>query len=208
MTGTPERIGWLSQLEFYAHLQRSRTADKPLLLDFHDPDCPGCRELERSTYSNSEVVGAVSELILPVRVVVDRPDRLTEEIISRYIAISSPTIQIVSHRGTLQHGFQGAPRHTRLALSQWNRARSLPGDSCRRVYHESTGCLPPSRFLMQLAIGCGKAALQEGRVQEAARRFQEALSLPHADDAAIAEARYWSSAALSRVDGLPAGSAR
>lgn len=207
MMGTTKSIGWLSQVEFYSHLQRSRTTKSPVLLDFHDPGCPGCRELERSTYSDPEVVKAVSEFTLPVRVMAGSPDRFTEEILSRYIAISSPTIQIVSDRGTVQHGFQGAPRHTRLALSQWNRERNLAGKFCQRVYHESIGCLPPSRFLMQLTIGRGKAALQEDRFEEAAQRFQEALSIPRADDAAVTEARYWSSV-LSRMSALPAGSTR
>jgi hypothetical protein len=193
-------IGWLNQLELEQSLERSRSTGISVLLDFRDPDCAGCEELERSTYSDPGVIEAVSEFTLPVRVLTGNPDRITEEILSRYIAISTPTIQLISGQGTVDHFFRGAPRHTRLALSQWNRERTSGNRDYCRVYHESVGCLPPPRFLAQLLIGRGRAALNSGRFEEAERKFDELLSVYGSDDTAVSEATYWKSKLVSRAN--------
>jgi outer membrane protein assembly factor BamD (BamD/ComL family) len=65
-------------------------------------------------------------------------------------------------------------------------------------YYEWNGYLPPDRYLAQLGLGLGKAALKEGRFADAARLFDRvAAEHPGGDEAA--EATYW--AAVSRYKG-------
>src|SRR5580658_6990967 len=198
----PSCIEWTSHLDLEAIIKRSEQACCSVLLDFHDPNCAGCELLERSTYSNAAVINAVSQFTIPVRVITTSPDRRAEEIISRYIAISTPTVQLLSLRGTVDHCFRGAPRHTRLALSQWNRERNSRNGNYRRVYHEAVGCLPPALFLAELSVGRAKAALNRERFQEAAQIFQKVLA-DCASDSTVAEARYWSSVIAARATERP-----
>ncbi len=68
------------------------------------------------------------------------------------------------------------------------------------LYHEWSGYLPPSLFIPQLLLGLGKAALKEGRFDEAVTCFEEvAAKYPTADCAA--EALYWRAVAGYRGSG-------
>ncbi len=118
MTIEPNSIEWLSHRDFEAAFHESREADRPVLLDFHDPTCMGCESLERSTYHTADVASAIRDHAIPVRILTTSPDKTVEDILSRYIAISTPTVQLLSRDRTVYHCFRGAPRHTRLALSQ------------------------------------------------------------------------------------------
>jgi hypothetical protein len=124
----------------------------------------------------------VSQSTVPVRVLVDRdtPDYDTNSLLGSHVFIWSQTVQLVSPEGDILHKFLGAPRHTRLCVT----------DS--RVHHTVDGDLGADGFLDQLALGLAKASLAEGRFGEAS----EALSaLRRGSGRAAKEASYWLSIA-------------
>jgi len=188
----PTRIDWLNQFDFDSALQQSGRVSKPVLVDFHDPTCAGCQQLERVTYSDPSVISAIIKQVIPLRVVTAEPDSASTAIITRYISISSPTVQLLSPMGTVYHCWRGAPRHTR------------PAHGYRGVYHEAAGHLSPVCFLAQLLIGRGKMALKHERYAEATQLFEEVLTEYPADDVATTEARYWWSIASSKSTTSPA----
>jgi hypothetical protein len=191
----PLGIAWLAASDFERTLQEAGEGGKPVLLDFHDPTYPGCQELERSTYADPGVIAAVTEHVVPLRVVTKDPDSASRAIMPRYISISASTVQLIAAGGTACHSWRGAPRATRPAIGY------------RDVYHEVAGDLPPDRFLAQLLIGRGKLALTQARYAEAERLFETVLTEYETDELATDEARYWSAIASARCTAgeVPAG---
>lgn len=192
----PMSIQWLNQFAFDNALQRSRQIGRPVLLDFHDPRCACCQRLERSTYSDPTVISAITDYVVPLRVVTAEPDDVSAAIILRYLCISTPTIQLISPEGTVYHCWRGAPRQTTLSARQY---QTSPPRGYRRVYHEATGSLSPALFLAQLLIGRGKTALKHELFDEAVKLFQEVIAEYGNDEAAVKESRYWLAIACSNA---------
>lgn len=68
------------------------------------------------------------------------------------------------------------------------------------VYHEWSGYLPPDRYLAQVSLGLGKAALKEDRYEEAKAHFDRAVREYPKSDAAP-EALYWAAVAAYKGSG-------
>ena len=60
--------------------------------------------------------------------------------------------------------------------------------------------MPPNRYLAQLGLGLGRAALKEGRFEDAARLF-ERVAAEHPDTDEAAEAMYWGPVARYKGSG-------
>lgn len=182
----PMIIPWRNELGFEDALQESKRVGKPVLVDFHEPSCNGCRRLVQTTYSSPIVIQTITEKSIPLRVITAGWDAASTAIINYYISISSPAVQLLSPGGTVYHCWRGAPRLTVLCARQIAQAR-------RRVYVEADGYLSADLFLAQFLIARGKAALKEGRFDEAIRLLQDAPSGVDNDEETSAEARYWMS---------------
>lgn len=67
---------------------------KPILLDFFNPECLGCQQMEAVTYSAEAVVNFVKENLIPLRIDWDK-----KESYEKYHAIWSPTLFVLDHHG-------------------------------------------------------------------------------------------------------------
>ena len=186
-------VHWLRPADFQLGLLRSREASKPVLVDFHEPNCGGCRQLEQVTYADEEVAAAIREHTVPLRVETSGSDDATIAIINTYVSIATPSVLLVSPTATLYHSFRGAPRLTVLCAKQIAQGE-------RRVYVEANHCPSPSQFLEQLWLGCGKAALEQKRWQCAVEYFERVSVRHHIECKLAAEVEYWLSRATSRRD--------
>jgi hypothetical protein len=186
-------VDWIRPGDLRLALLRSRQLSKPVLVDFHEPTCSGCQQLERGTYENEEIVAAIHEHTVPLRVETTASDSATINIVNTYISIATPSVQLISPTATLYHAFRGTPRLTVLCAKQIAQGE-------RRVYVEASGCPSPLRFLGQLWIGCGKAALQQQRWRCAIDYFERVSMGPHSEHTLAAEVEYWLSRATSRRD--------
>jgi hypothetical protein len=189
---TTQTIAWRDHTELGASLDESGIVGKPVLLDLSAPSCAGCMRLEREVYSDPEVISLIDRSVIPVRVTTDSdvPDEAISAIVGRHIFIWSPTVQLLSPKETLYHEFTGAPRHTRLDMGY------------TRVHHDVAGDLSPRAFIAQLELGLAKAALKDGRLDEAGERLQRVGREFTDDPAATDEMRYWERIAQS-PDTLP-----
>ena len=172
-------IEWLDQSHFGDAVRRSSELNRPVLLDFHDPTTLGCQRLDRVTYADRVVQSAIAENVIPLRVVTIDPDAASTALITRYISISTPTVQLISEDGTPYHWWRGAPRHTRPALG------------FRSVYNEMDGDLPPRAFLAQLWLGLCKAALLEKHHEKAQSLLNKALAVAPPGALPRTEVDYW-----------------
>ena len=85
-------IAWQTR-QGYA-LDSAQTAKKPILLDFHDPMCIGCRQMDAVTYQAQEVVGYINNYLIPLRINVNDPSLLED-----YHHIWTPTIAVLDLNG-------------------------------------------------------------------------------------------------------------
>jgi thioredoxin-related protein len=67
---------------------------KPILLDFFNPECLGCQQMEAVTYSSEAVISFVKDNLIPLRIDWDK-----KESYERYHAIWSPTLFVLDHHG-------------------------------------------------------------------------------------------------------------
>lgn len=67
---------------------------KPILLDFFNPECLGCQQMEEVTYTSEAVMSFIKEYLIPLRIDWDK-----KESYERYHAIWSPTLFVLDHHG-------------------------------------------------------------------------------------------------------------
>jgi len=188
----PKSIYWLKPCDFECALLQSTQNGKPVLLDFHDPDCAGSQQLECKVYTDPEIIEAVTRHVIPVRVVTKEWDTPSTAIIWSYISISSAVVQVLSSEGTACHYWRGVPRLTVLSARQIAKGE-------RRVHLDSSASVAPEMFLAQLWLGLGKVALKQNRYERARQLFQEALGICSGDSEIMAEASYWASIARPKT---------
>ncbi len=101
----------------------AKAANKPILLDISAVWCHWCHVMDRTSYSDPEVIRLVNELYVPIRVESDtRPD-----INARYNQGGWPTTAFLTPTGELVHGATFVPpEQMRRLLVEVN-----------RVYHQS-----------------------------------------------------------------------
>jgi hypothetical protein len=163
-------VRWTSYRNYTEAKARARKECKPILLDLFAISCSSCLKLEELVYPDPDVVHAINEFTIPVRVETDYSEINIERarIIDRHLFICSPTIQLLSCEGVTFHEFADAPRHTRLDLGY------------RGVHYDLPGRLTPAGFLSQLALGLAKFYLD--RSCPLARDILDSLAEPEQGD--------------------------
>lgn len=92
-----ESIQWVNSLNL--GLQQGEEQKKPLFVDFGAEWCIACKEMDETTYKDSQVVETLTKKFIPVKL--DNTE-LTEEkkmILQKYGVIGLPTIVILDAEG-------------------------------------------------------------------------------------------------------------
>lgn len=72
----PSAIAWSTDLD--ASLLRARTAQRPLLVEFHTSWCGPCENMDRDVFSRTDVADAMKEWV-PVRIDADQQVSLAQQ---------------------------------------------------------------------------------------------------------------------------------
>jgi len=67
---------------------------KPILFDYFDSECIGCRQMDEVTYNSKEVVDFIKQYMIPLRIDVNK-----KELYDEYNAIWTPTLIILDYQG-------------------------------------------------------------------------------------------------------------
>ena len=72
---------------------------KPILLDYFDPECIGCQQMDAITYPDKNVVNFINEYLIPLRI-----DANKKDLYEQYNSIWTPTLLILDYQGhEIQH---------------------------------------------------------------------------------------------------------
>jgi thioredoxin-related protein len=85
----------LNCLDYKVALQKSKDAQKPLLIFFTSPWCYYCREMERKVFQNKDIISILNERFLLVEVDISRQKDLKEDYRINY----TPTSLFLDIRG-------------------------------------------------------------------------------------------------------------
>jgi thiol-disulfide isomerase/thioredoxin len=77
VSGAERAISWTE--DYDAAVQRAATSNSVLMLHFYTDNCPPCKLLDKKTFVDSNVVNAVNENVVPVRINADRRRDLVEK---------------------------------------------------------------------------------------------------------------------------------
>jgi thiol:disulfide interchange protein len=98
------RILWFNDLD--AGLAAAKRENKPLMIDFMADWCAPCKEMERSTFSNSAVI-LKAKTFIPVRIDIEKQRQVAEKykaLARAYGGVGIPNILFLSSNGTkIQH---------------------------------------------------------------------------------------------------------
>jgi thioredoxin:protein disulfide reductase len=97
---------------------------RPVLIDFEAEWCLPCREMERTTFRDAEVVRATTGLV-PLKVDVTNGDDRASLLMDRYHVVGVPTYVLLGADGVERRRFVGfvSAAEMRAALSELGRAR-------------------------------------------------------------------------------------
>ena len=84
-------------------LEEAKKANRPLALEFFMEGCPACGRLARETHQAQDVVNALNNRFVPVRL--EARDHL--EMAQRLQVTATPTILLFSPDGEEKHRFDG-----------------------------------------------------------------------------------------------------
>ena len=99
-----DRISWFNDLN--AGLAAARRENKPLMIDFMAEWCAPCKEMERSTFSNSAVI-LKAKAFIPVRIDIEKQRQVAEKykaLARAYGGVGIPNMLFLSSNGRkIQH---------------------------------------------------------------------------------------------------------
>lgn len=72
----------------------AESARKAILLDFYDPECIGCQQMNEITYQDENVVQLIDEHMVPVRIDFDKRSSF-----GKYNAFWTPAIMVLDFQG-------------------------------------------------------------------------------------------------------------
>ncbi len=90
------------ETNMHAALNRSRRENKPVLLEFFNPQCIGCMQMEEVTFPNAKVTQFINDNLTPLRLQYDG-----EPFASDYNIKWTPTILTLDHEGKEHHRMVG-----------------------------------------------------------------------------------------------------
>jgi len=102
-TPTPEKragIEWIHNLE--DGLAKARQENKLVMIEFMASWCPSCHEMEKKTFSDSNVIAKIS-VFVPVRIDIDQQREVAEKynaLAQKYGGIGIPNILFLASDGT------------------------------------------------------------------------------------------------------------
>jgi tetratricopeptide (TPR) repeat protein len=153
---TAQEIQWRRD---YNEARREATEKgKPLLLDFGTENCFWCKKLDATTFRESDIVSAVNERFIPLKIDAQRSVALAEALrIQSYptLILAAPDGKIL---GTLE-GFLDAPRlqdHLQRALASLSNPEWMTRD-----YLEATKAIAVSDY--SRAVALLKSITQDGK---------------------------------------------
>jgi len=85
-------IKWQNRLGYA--LDSAESSRKPILLDFHDPLCIGCQQMDAVTYGTEEVANLIHKYLIPLRITTG-DETLDEE----YHHFWTPTVAVLNYKG-------------------------------------------------------------------------------------------------------------
>jgi thioredoxin:protein disulfide reductase len=95
-----DKISWLFDLD--AGLAAAKQQNKPLMIDFMADWCAPCKEMDRSTFSNSAVI-LKAKAFIPVRIDIDKQRQVAEKynaLARAYGGMGIPNMLFLSSNGT------------------------------------------------------------------------------------------------------------
>ncbi|MEJ2070746.1 MAG: thioredoxin family protein [Syntrophobacterales bacterium] len=84
-------------------LDEAQKTNLPLALEFFMEGCPACGRLTRETHLNQDVVNALNNRFVPVRL--EARDHM--DLVEQYQVTATPTILLFSPAGEEKHRFDG-----------------------------------------------------------------------------------------------------
>jgi len=75
-------------------LDSAHSTRKPILLDFHNPQCIGCQQMDTLTYRTEEVANLIHNYLIPLRITTG-DETLDED----YHHLWTPTVAILNYKG-------------------------------------------------------------------------------------------------------------
>jgi hypothetical protein len=109
------------------------TEKKGIMIDVHDPDSIACRQLEKETYANKEVVGFINDNFEPYRV-----DSRKESVVENYYFDWAPTLIFLDRLAREVHrsvGYLGPEDFHAVALLALGKADLCNGNHDGARYH-------------------------------------------------------------------------
>lgn len=94
-------IDW--QPNYEAAVQAAVAANKPILLELYMDTCGHCARLHKETLTDGEVIAAVNERFVPVRV----EGRSRMDLVKKFDVKGAPTTLILSPQEVERHRFVG-----------------------------------------------------------------------------------------------------
>ena len=98
-----DKISWFNDMD--AAMAAAKRENKPLMIDFMADWCAPCKEMERSTFSNSTVILKAKSFI-SVRIDIDKQRKVAEKykaLARAYGGVGIPNMLFLSPNGTKIH---------------------------------------------------------------------------------------------------------
>jgi thioredoxin-like negative regulator of GroEL len=151
---------------------RREAAEKgrPLLLDFGTENCFWCKKLDATTFRESDIVAAVNERFIPLKVDANKSPALAEAL----RIVSYPTLILAAPDGKILgafEGYQDAPRlheHLQRALSSLSNPEWMSRD-----YQEAAKAIAVSDY--SRAVALLKSITQDGKDRPVQVKAQQLL---------------------------------
>lgn len=95
------KVNWS---DFKEGVSRAKSENKPMYVDFYATWCPPCKMMEQSTFVDPNVVNALNNQFVAIKIDVDKH----QELALKYGARAIPHHVVMTPAGEILHQFKGA----------------------------------------------------------------------------------------------------